>query len=126
VVTVRVNRHRNKRGLTGSPLVPAAARVPDVLSEDETQLNLEAIETFTRIVGGREALISVLSVCQVAPDVDKVVTFLMDPRYERLSLKKICYLAGLTVADLFVAYTKPLITRAHIQATHIGAAKLPP
>ena len=125
-MTVRVQMHPRRKVSGATALVPAAARPIDVLTDEETRLNLEAVETFTQAVGGRDALIDVLSIADTAPDVDRVVTLLIDPRYAKLPLKKVCYLAGLTVADLFAAYKKALITRAHIQATHIVAAKLPP
>jgi len=123
-VSVRIRR--NGKAVRVPALVPAAARPPDVLTDEETKLNLEAIETFAKAVGGRDALVDVLSIASSAPEVDKVVTLLIDPRYAQLTLRKICYLAGLTVADVFAAYKKALITKAHIHATHIVASRIPP
>jgi len=124
-IRVRQRKVKKATALT-SVLVPAAIRAPEVLTDEETRLNLEAIETFTLAVGGRDALVNVLSIAETAPDIERVITLLIDPRYEKFSLKRLCHLSGLTVADLFAAYKKALITKAHIQATHIIASKLPP
>jgi hypothetical protein len=107
-------------------LVPAASRAPEVLTDVETVLNGQAIETFVKAVGGREQLAEVLSIAGAGGDLDKVTTYLLDPRYTHYSLRRVCGAVGITVADLFAAYKKALITRAHIEATHIIAAKLPP
>jgi len=113
-----------KKPSTG--LVPAAARAPEILTEGEQHLNAGAIDTFIQLVGGRDALVDVLSVASAAPDVDRVVNYLLDPRYERWSLRRLCNMAGITVADLLAAYRKAMIAKAHVEATHIIAAKLPP
>lgn len=109
-----------------STLVPAAARAPAVLSQEELDLNADAIDTFTKAVGGRDQLIDVLSVAATAPEIDRLVNALLDPRFAKTSLRRLCTLAGLTVADLFAAYRKALIAKAHIEASHRIAAKLPP
>jgi len=109
-----------------SALVPAAARTPDVLTAEEVDLNAGAIETFTKAVGGRDQLVDVLSVAASAPEIARITTYMIDPRYQRWSVRRLCTLAGITVADLFSAYKKALIARAHIEATRIIAEKLPP
>jgi hypothetical protein len=111
---------------SATALIPAAARQTAALNQAEEDLSGAAIEMFTKAVGGRDALSNVLAIADTAPDVAKVADLLLDPRYDRLSLRRICEMAGLTVADLFVAYRKALITRAHIEASHIIANKLPP
>jgi hypothetical protein len=107
-------------------LVPAAARAPEVLSAPEEALNVEAVEAFTQVIGGKDALTAVLSVAEGDPAVEKVVGYLLDPRYDRWTLRRLCRLAGLTVVDLFTAYKAAVLTRAHIEATHIIARQLPP
>lgn len=109
-----------------SALVPAAARAVDTLSDDETELNAQAIDTFLAVVGGRQQLTDVLAVAASGSDIDRVASYLLDPRYQSWSLRRLCTLAGITVADLLLAYRKALLTRAHIEATAIIAAKLPP
>lgn len=115
---------RKKNATTA--LVPAAARAPEVLSAEEADLSAEAVETFAKAVGGRDALTDVLSVAATAPEVEKVVNLLLDHRYRQTSLRRLCTMAGITVADLFAAYKKAIITRAHIEAAQIIAQRLPP
>jgi len=107
-------------------LVPAGVRAPEVqVSETDLELNAEAIEAFAEQVGGRRGFIDVLTVASTAPEVEMVVDLLLDPRYRRYSLRRLCVMAGLTLADLFVAYRRALLVKAHLQATHAIAAKLP-
>lgn len=120
------SRRRPPRSLGQSALVPAASRLPESLTPEEQSLNAQAIETFTAAVGGRQQLADVLSVADGGADTDRVVRLLCDPRFERLTLRALCQHAGLTVADLFRSYKKALIVRAHLEATSIIAAKLPP
>jgi hypothetical protein len=107
-----------------SALVPAAARGSTVLTETEQELSSQAIDTFTKALGGREALIDALAVANESPDVEKIVNLLLDPRFESFSLRRLCAQAGLTVADLFAAYKKAAIARAHLQAVPLIAQKL--
>jgi hypothetical protein len=109
-----------------SALIPAAARAPESLTPVEAVLNGEAIELFTKVVGGRDQLAEVLSIAGTSPDVEKIANLLLDPKYARVSLRRICGYTGLTVADLFTAYKKALLARAHIEATHIIASRLTP
>lgn len=107
-------------------LVPAAARVADVFTEEEQQLSDDAVETFATLVGGRTGLVESLAIGTGAPEIDKLVNLLLDPRYKRYSVRRLCGVVGLTVTDLFTAYRKAALMRAHIQATHTIAAKIPP
>ena len=124
-MTVRVSKRGRPLKAT-TALVPAASRAPEVLTDEEASLNADAIATFVRVVGGKDALIDTLSVASTAPEIDRIVTLLLDPRYDRYTLKRLCTLAGITVADLFAAYKKALIAKAHIEASQIIASKLPP
>jgi len=127
-------RSANKKKPVGRPkaqtsaLIPAAARLRmgGRLADDEVQLNDHAVETFSRAVGGRQSLTDVLSVAADAPEVQQIVDHLLDHRYARWSLRKLCTMHGISVADLFTAYRKALIAKAHIEATHIIARRLPP
>lgn len=122
--------HKKKAGrpkTATTALIPAAARsTTHSLPVEEQQLNGEAIETFTKAVGGRAALVDVLSVASTAPEVEQIVNHLLDHRYRTWSLRKLCTLHGISVADLFTAYRKALIAKAHVEATHIIASRLPP
>lgn len=109
-------------------LVPAAqtAARGSVLTAAERDLNASAINTFVQVVGGRQAFIDVLSVADAAPEAESVVNLLLDPRYAGYSIRRLCFITGITVADLFAAYRKACIARAHIRAAHVIAEKLPP
>jgi len=97
-------------------LIAAAARTATTLTIEEQALSSAAIDTFTKAIGGREALVDLLSVASDAPDVDKIVTLLCEERYATYSLRSICEMSGLTVADLFSALKKAAIVRAHVLA----------
>lgn len=114
------------RSKATSALVPAAARGGELLHPEEVELNSAAIDAFLAAVGGRAELTDVLAIGAGSTDMDKVTTLLLDPRYERTSLRRLCTLAGITVADLFASYRKALVARAHIEATHIIASRLVP
>jgi hypothetical protein len=104
-------------------LVPAVR--PDLsLTDAEADLSSAAVDAFTVAIGGRQALLDALVVASGSPDVDRVTNLLVDPRYGGWTLRRICALAGLTVADLFRAYQKALVVRAHLQATRIVTSQL--
>jgi hypothetical protein len=89
------------------------------LSPEEADLSVAAIDAFTVALGGRKEVLEALQVANGTPDVDQIVNLLLDPRYAGWSLRKICTLAGLTIADLFVAYKKAMLVKAHLQATKV-------
>lgn len=104
-------------------LVPAVR--PDLsLTDAEADLSSAAVDAFTVAIGGRQGLLDALVVASGTPDVDKVTNLLIDPRYGGWTLRRICALAGLSVADLFRAYQKALVVRAHLQATRIVTEQL--
>lgn len=104
-------------------LAPAVR--PDLtLSPEEADLSSAAIDTFTIALGGRQALLDTLLVASGSREVDQITTLLIDPRYGGWSLRRICALAGYTVADLFTAYRKALIVKAHLHATRIVSQQL--
>jgi len=112
---------------TAGGLIPAAAQRradPLALSEDEQALSNDAVATFEAVLGGRDALAEALSVADSSPEVDKISSLLLDARYDSFSLRRICAMAGLTVADLFAAYKKATLVRAHLQLAPIIAARL--
>jgi hypothetical protein len=121
-----VSRPRGRPVTPTSALVPAAARSDSAQAVLEATLSADAIEVFAKALGGRDKLADTLAVAGSGPDVERITTLLLDPRYGRWSLSRLCQTVGLTVADLFVAYRKAAVARAHIEATHIIAAKLPP
>lgn len=96
------------------------------LTTEEEALGGAAIDTFVTALGGREALTEALVVASGSSEVDEVTSLLLDPRYQHLSLRRICALAHLTVVDLFQAYRKAIIVKAHLEATRAIASKLLP
>lgn len=104
-------------------LVPAVR--PDLsLSAKEADLSAAALDAFTVALGGRQAVLDALLVASGNPEVDRITTLLIDPSYGGMSLRRLCTLAGLTVADLFVAYRKALLAKAHLQATKVVSDQL--
>jgi len=116
-----------KKKRTGM-MIPAAAR-PDgrgitPLTDEEVDLSANAVMAFETALGGRDALIDVLAVADDAPEVARILNLLLDPRYQAMSLRRLCTMTGLSVADFFAAYKTAAVVRAHIQAAPIIAAKL--
>jgi hypothetical protein len=124
--TQKPRRPRPRPAQATSALVPAGARHESALDTTEALLNADAIEMFAKAVGGREKLADTLAVAGAGQEVERVTTLLLDPRYGQWSLARVCQTVGITVADLFAYYRKALMARAHIEASHIIAAKLPP
>jgi hypothetical protein len=99
-------------------LVPAVR--PDLsLTPEEADLSSAAVDAFAVALGGRQALLDTLVVADGTSEVHQIVNLLIDPRYGGWSLRRLCATAGLTIADLFTAYKKALLVRAHLQATKV-------
>lgn len=107
-------------------LVPAAATAGAVIIRpaDEARLSDEAVETFVKALGGRQALVDVLSLSDERTELQVFVTHLLDPRFDRYSVARLCRLAGLSVADFLRAFKKSQLVRAHIAATPVIVEKL--
>lgn len=86
------------------------------LSDAELDANAAAIDQVVKALGGRGNLLDALSVAADAPEVEQVVSLLLDPRYDQYSLRKLCTMAGLTVVDLFAAYKKAMVVKAQLIA----------
>lgn len=123
-MSVRVTAGRPPRKTTA--LAPAASRVPTTLSPEEADLNASAVDTFLAVVGGRAQLTDVLTVADSSSEIGKITNLLLDPRYATWSLRRICTMAGVTIADLLTAYRKALLVRKQIEATHVIADKIIP
>lgn len=108
----------------GSALAPAITRAAGGLTPQEQDLSGVAIDTFVKALGGKDALVDALAVGGSVPEIDAILTHLLDPRFDTWSLRQICDAAGLTIAELFTHYRKSGIIRAHIQATPIITGKL--
>lgn len=89
---------------------------PTYLSPEEADASSRAIDTVVAALGGRPALLDTLAVAADAPEVEPILSLLLDPRYHKLSLRSLCTMANLTVVDLFAAYKKAMVTKAHLVA----------
>jgi len=89
------------------------------LTPEETDLSAAAVDAFTVALGGRSAVLDALQVANGTPEVDQITKLLIDPCYAGWSLRKLCALAGLTIADLFTAYKKAMLVKAHLRATRV-------
>ena len=114
-----------KKGLA---LVPAAARGMARTDAQQEALTLSAgaVKVFEDTLGGRERLAAILATGASDPAVEKVLNYLLDPAYAAMALPRLCSLAGLSVADLFVAFQKAALIRGQIAAAsqieqHLGA-----
>jgi hypothetical protein len=76
-------------------------------------------------LGGRAVLLETLQIANGTPEVDKILRLLDDPSYGGWTLRRLCNMAGLTIADLFKAYKSALLVKAHLQATKIVVDALP-
>jgi hypothetical protein len=103
--------------------IPDAA-VDLSLTPEEADLSAAALDAFAVALGGRHAILDALQVATGSPEIDKVAHLLLDPRYGGWSLRRLCTLAGLTIADFFAAYKKSLLVKAHLQAAKIVTDEL--
>lgn len=94
----------------------AGSGAQTTLSDAELDANQVAIEQVVKALGGRGNLLDALSVAADAPEVEKIVQLLVDPRYDQISLRRLCSMAGLTVVDLFAAYKKAMVVKAQLVA----------
>lgn len=94
----------------------AGSGAQTTLSDAELDANQAAIEQVVKALGGRGNLLDALSVAADAPEVEKIVQLLVDPRYDQISLRRLCSMAGLTVVDLFAAYKKAMVVKAQLVA----------
>ena len=96
------------------------------LTDAEADANDRAIDTLVQALGGRGGLLDTLAVASDAPEVEQILSLLIDPRYDKISLRRLCQMAGLTVVDLFAAVKKAMVTRAHLVAYKAIMEAIPP
>lgn len=77
----------------------------------------DAICKFEKEIGGRQALIEVLSTGDSDPSVQKVLYALADPQWDSTSLARVCQQEGITPGELFGAFE----TAAKRQGQILGA-----
>jgi cytochrome c553 len=103
----------------------AQRRGGGIAAIEDRETSDRAVEQLTEILGGREALVAALEIGEGRKEIDQVLGLLADPRYAGMSLRRICSLAGLTIADFFAAFRSATLVRAQVQATAAIAAGLP-
>ncbi len=87
-----------------------------VLSDAEADANAAAIDAVVKAFGGKQGMLETLSVASDVPEVETLLRLVLDPRYDTFSLRRLCHLAGLTIVDLFAAYKKAMVVKAHLVA----------
>jgi DNA-directed RNA polymerase subunit RPC12/RpoP len=96
------------------------------LTDAEARYGDNALRETLKLLGGREGILDTLVVASNVPEVDSLLRLCADPRYDGLPLHKVCAMAGLTVVDLFAAYKKAMITKAHLTVYKVVTDKLQP
>lgn len=99
---------------------------PTSLSPREADAHDRALDVIVSTLGGRQRLTDTLAIAADAPEVEPLLTLLLDPRFESWSLRTLCHRANLTVVDLFSAYKRAMVVKAQLLATEIIANKLLP
>ncbi len=94
------------------------------LPPDARSLSGAAVDAFVSLLGGRQALVSILLIASGDPAVDQVVALLDDPLYAGWSLPRLCLRAGLTVADFLRAYQRAMLARGEIAAARVIADRM--
>lgn len=117
---------RNPKARRSDRLTQQILRRDSRVSLAEDAASDQAVELFEKALGGRDALLDALAVGDNAPEVNKVVTLLVDPRYETYSLRKLCHDSGITVADLFAAFKQAAVQKAHLLASQVILSRLLP
>lgn len=111
-------------------LAPAASRMsrpaaaPDRVFEPPPAV--AAIHAFEKALGGRAQLAAeLLTAPDLTPAIRKVLTLILDPRFDRTSLGVLCAQADLTPGQLFGAFRDATVAKATIHAIRLAAARLP-
>lgn len=107
-------------------LVVARGGIQTALSPEEEAAADAALASTLKLLGGRDVMISTLSVASAVPEVEDLLRLLLDPRYDKLSLKRLCTMAGITVVDLFTTYRKAMVARAQLVALNTITEKILP
>lgn len=110
-------------------LIPASARPVSPtqikVHKDVPLAIRESIAAFENAIGGRQALIECLSTGDSDEQVSEVLQLLGDPRNDKEPLAKICAQTGITPGQLFTAFDRAAVVRAHVLARMEAANKIP-
>jgi hypothetical protein len=99
-----------------SPMPGQGGRAASILTPDEARASEAALDSLVAVLGGKAQLLDTLAVACDVPEVEDLLKLFLDPQYEKISLRKLCTLAGLTVVDLFAAYKKAMVVKAQLVA----------
>ncbi len=84
-----------------------------------------AIATFEKVLGGRASLTADLLLSpDLTPPIRKVLTLILDPRFDTYPLAGLCHSAGLTPGDVFAAFRDATLAKANIRALRAVAERL--
>lgn len=84
-----------------------------------------AIDTFAKVLGGRADLAAeLLTSPDLTAPIRKVLLLILDPRFDRHSLSKLCDEAGLTPGEFFAAFRDATLAKANITAIRKVAERL--
>lgn len=111
-------------------LIPAAAsgsaapRRADQLFEQPHAGH--SITVFEKAIGGRgELAADLLTSPDITPEIRNVLLLILDPRFDRISLAKLCFDARITPGQLFRAFRDAAMAKAHILVVREVAKCLP-
>lgn len=85
----------------------------------------QSIVAYEAAIGGRQALIEALSSGDSSEEVQQVLVFIADPKYDTWTLARICAHAGISPGQLFQAFRHAAIARAQVMAMLEVANQVP-
>jgi hypothetical protein len=92
------------------------ARQTSILTKEEAAASEAALDALVHVLGGKVQLLDTLAVACDVPEVEALLKLFLDPHHEKISLRMLCSMAGLTVVDLFSAYKKAMVVKAQLVA----------
>lgn len=85
-----------------------------------------AVKTFEAVLGGRSALAEeLLTSPELTPRIQRVLTLILDPRFDKYPLAYLCEKAGVLPGDLFASFRDATLAKANLLALRVAADKLP-
>lgn len=84
-----------------------------------------AFAQFEKSVGGRPALIAVLSMAELTPEMEQVLCAIGDPANDRVSLADICNTHGLQPGQVIMAYHRAQMQQVQVLALSAVAGQVP-
>lgn len=80
---------------------------------------------FEKAIGGRAALIAVLSMAELTPEIERVLCAVGDPANDKTPLADICYAHSLQPGHVIMAYHKAQMQQVQILALSAVAGRVP-